>query len=1188
MKSLPKKKAQKKTKAPTKTQRPLRGLESAKEALHHQEERYRELVESATDIIYRADPRGCFTYANPMALRVMGYSEQELIGKRYLDLIPPEFKAEAERFYKLQVVQGTPNTYYEFPVQTKTGEVLWLGQNVQLLKQDGRIIGVQAVARDITKQRMAEEERDQFFSLSLDLLCLTGFDGYFKRVNAAWKKTLGWGSSELLSKPFLDFVHPDDREKTEHQFRRALEGGHVIGFATRFRCADGSFRWTEWSATADRKRHLIYADGRDTTERTQIEAAIKESESRYRILADNATDLISRQTPEGIYLYVSPSCKQLLGYGQEEMVGHSAYDFFHPDDRVKAQIAQHQKKELPEVYTLVYRIRRKNDGYLWVESTSKAVADPSTRTVTEVTTVARNITLRKAAEQSLAESEQRLAQIIETVRDGITLSDETGYFEVFNSAMEQLTGYSMADANASGDFSKALYPDEDRRQQALDGLKVLLEEGRSSEVETIITTKAGRQLTLLVTTALTEFKGRRMFLSAYRDITERKKAEEELRRAKEAAEEATRAKSEFLAVMSHEIRTPMNSVVGMTDILLQTQLTEEQRDFVDTIRVGGEALLTVINDILDFSKIESGKIEFEERPFEIRTCIEEVLDLLSQKALQKGLDLIYWIDPSVPPYVVGDIFRVRQILLNLVSNAIKFTDKGEVFVSVGVSWKLGDRLALKFSVKDTGIGIPPEKADRLFKAFSQVDSSTTRRYGGSGLGLAISLRLTELMGGNIWVESEPKKGSTFHFTIKASTPPNDMMLPKVFLRSKVPELNGKRVLVVDDNETNLRILRTYFENWGLIVRTTTSPLEALEWTRKGDPFDLAVIDMMMPEMDGLQFGKQLRMLRSREALSLILCSSAGHTAAELNSDGIFSAIISKPIKHDVAFDAILAAITGAREAPIRMQPKAGKEPIHHIPLSILVAEDNPVNQKLILRVLEGLQYSADVAADGTEVLSAVGKTRYNLIFMDVHMPEMDGLEASRRIVNSTKHNERPVIVAVTADALQGDREKCIEAGMDDYISKPIRIADIQRILEKWGSIASQRIVPQPKASTQTEPKPLEESMLERMQQLGLETDFPFMIELIDTYAFSFEKQFGLLVGACSAKDAHNIHMAAHSMKGASLNIGATEFGAVCKKIEELASHGEFEKVGTMLPTLKEEKRRLLDALQTVKEKLRHL
>jgi PAS domain S-box-containing protein len=1312
VKSHSKKKAGQKKNVPAELRRAPSDSASSLDTLRDQEERYRELVEGAADIIYRADHRGCFTYANSIAIRLMGYSEKELIGRRYLDLILPEFRAEAKRFYKLQVIRETPNTYYEFPVQSKSGSVIWLGQNVQLLKRDGQVTGVQAVARDITRQRLAEEERDRFFSLSLDLLCITGFDGFFKRVNAAWKRVLGLDDSQLTTSPFLDFVHPDDRSATAGEFMKVVQGGEVVGFVTRFRRVDNSYRWIEWTANADNARQIIYAAGRDITERRQTEEilreseerfrtllegastgvilcsrdgritlanksteklfgytqeellrlkvedlipqrfhsrhllhragffdnpgswgmatglevfalrkdgseftadialtyiknkelvvmamvtditerrraeeAVRESETRYRILAENATDIISRLSPEGIYLYVSPACRYLLGYSQQEMVGRSALNFFHPDDRIKMQIAQHRNNDLSEAFNSMYRLLCKDGSYVWVESTSKTVVDQSTGQTKEIITVSRNITLRKAAEQSLAESEQRLAQIIETVQEGITLSDEKGQFEIFNSAMEQLTGYTMSEANASGDFSMVLYPDEDRRQHALKGLKTLLENGPHSDLETTITSKKGAELTLLVTTTLVEFRGRKLFLTVYRDITERKKAEEALKSAKEAAEEATRAKSEFLAMMSHEIRTPMNSVIGVTDLLLQTTLNPEQREFVETIRVGGESLLTVINDILDFSKIESGKIEFEERPLELKTCIEEVLDLLSHKAIEKGVDLIYWIDHSVPPYIVGDALRLRQILINLVSNAIKFTDHGEVFVSTSLSWKLGDELALKFSVRDTGIGISADKLDRLFKAFSQVDSSTTRRYGGTGLGLVISQRLAELMGGNIWAESELGKGSTFSFTINSSTPPANMVLPKFYLRGKVPELNGKRVLIVDDNETNLMILRMHCENWGMTPRTSASSRKALEWVRKGDPFDVAIIDMMIPEMDGLQLAKELRAIRSRESLPLILCSSAGQSATEYDPDNLFSAILVKPIKQDQIFEAVTAVVTGTNRAKARAKPTPSTMSTEHLPLSLLVAEDNPVNQKLLVRVLQQLGYSADLAADGAEVLRALKKKRYDLIFMDVHMPEMDGLEATRTIVNSRRREERPIIIAVTADALQGDREKCIEAGMDDYITKPIRMADIQGVIERWGKATAEPAKKSVKADPTAGLGLLEQAMLERMQQLGLETDLAFMIELIATYAPSFEKQFELLTKATSEKDAHNLHQAAHSLKGAGLNIGALEFGELCRKIEDLASGNDFESVESMIAALKQEKARLLDALQVVKIKL---
>jgi CheY-like chemotaxis protein len=407
----------------------------------------------------------------------------------------------------------------------------------------------------------------------------------------------------------------------------------------------------------------------------------------------------------------------------------------------------------------------------------------------------------------------------------------------------------------------------------------------------------------------------------------------------------------------------------------------------------------------------------------------------------------------------------------------------------------------------------------------------------------------------------------------------------VYLRSKVPELNGKRVLVVDDNETNLMILRMYCENWGMMPRTSVSPQKALEWVRKGDPFDVAIIDMMIPEMDGQQLGEALRALRTRESLPLILCSSSGQLTGMSGSDSLFSAVLTKPIKQDQIFETVMTAVAGTSQTFKKIQPVAKTPAAELIPLSLLVAEDNPVNQKLLVRVLQQLGYSADIAANGLEVLKAVEKTRYNLIFMDVHMPEMDGLEATRRIVNASKRPERPIIIAVTADALHGDREKCIEAGMDDYITKPIRIADIQKVLERWGKTPDVELMSTSKTLVPAKLGPLEQAMLKRMRQLGLETDFAFMIELIDTYAPSFEKQFNLLVEACSTKDAHNLHQAVHSLKGAGLNIGAAEFGALCKKIEERTFEGDFESVEGMITTLTEEKQRLLQALQVVKARL---
>ncbi len=670
-------------------------------------------------------------------------------------------------------------------------------------------------------------------------------------------------------------------------------------------------------------------------------------------------------------------------------------------------------------------------------------------------------------------------------------------------------------------------------------------------------------------------------LRAKRLQDELSRANRDLMAARVAAEGATRAKAEFLATMSHEIRTPMNGVIAMSGLLMETPLNHEQQGYVETIYSSSEALLTIINDILDFSKAESGKLELEHCPFDLRICLEESLDLLATKAAEKKLDLAYQMDDGIPAQILGDVTRLRQVLVNLLGNGLKFTEQGEVVAHVKIlsapesSGGAAGRWHLQFSVRDTGIGIPVDRLARLFKPFAQADASTARYYGGTGLGLAISKRLVELMNGKMWVESVPGKGSAFHFTLRFQAAPQTARSP---LEDAQPQLAGLRLLIVDDNPTNRRILTRQTSKWGMVPRDTPDAQQALEWLRSGEKFDLAILDMQMPGMDGLTLASEIRKLPGAAKMTLILLTSVGVNAEHpAFAPAALASCLTKPIKPSQLHEVLVGVISGAKPAPKKTPPAAKLDPAlaRRLPLRVLLCDDNAINQKVAFRLLQQMGYRADLAASGVEALAALDRQPYDLIFMDVMMPQMDGLEATRIIrqrqqdpLKFPNYQRRIVIVAMTAAAMKGDREECLAAGMDDYLAKPVRPEDIRAIVERWGPTVATAgptvpaAVPPPAAQPPAEVAPAAAAEPEPPVDMARLNDFTdgnaeSLRELVTLYLEQTNKQIEELGAAVQNGQAQEVRRLAHSCAGASATCGMVKIVPLLRELERLGQENRL-------------------------------
>jgi PAS domain S-box-containing protein len=929
------------------------------------------------------------------------------------------------------------------------------------------------------------------------------------------------------------------------------------------------------------------------SERARAEAALRKSEESYRDLFDNAQDPIYVHDFNGTFISANRAAEKLGGYKRDEIVGKNIVEFMAPEyvERILANL--NKKLDGKGLTTYEIEVRAKDGRSVPVEVSTRLIYEKGTAVA--VQGMARDITERKRAEAErciISEIMQgivttsNLDELLKLTHNSIRklLSAENFFVTIYDLSTSLMKfefwadKFDMAPAPSPLGTGFSGYVFRTGQPMLLDRERTD-EFVRRGEVEKTGTYSASwlgvplrtpsGMIGVMVVQNYEEanaYSQRDLeFLSAVGNqiamAIERKRSERELEQARDTALESARLKSEFLANMSHEIRTPMNGVIGMTGLLLDTNLNEEQRDFAETIRSSGDSLLTIINDILDFSKVEAGKLQFETLDFDLVNAVEGAVELLAERARNKKIELASLIHSDVTKELRGDPGRLRQVLTNLLGNAVKFTERGEVIVQAEKESETDSDIVIRFTVSDTGIGIDEAAQQRLFQAFTQADGSTTRKYGGTGLGLAISKQLVELMGGEIGVISEPGKGSTFWFTARLAKQPDQPAAPI----PSMPSLNQLRVLIVDDNATNRKILSHQLSSWGMIHQESDSGALALEMlgsaAARGESYDLAILDLTMPIMDGLELARSIKSEPLIASTRLVMLTSQG-----LRGDGTtareagIAAYLTKPIRQSQLFDCLTNVVSQATVEPGReslnkpavlVTRHALKEKTMTTPHKlILLAEDNIVNQKVGVRQLQKLGYRADAVANGREAVEALKRIPYDVVLMDCQMPEMDGYEATaqiRRLEGQTKHT---IIVAMTANALQGDREKCLAVGMDDYISKPVRSEELAQVLQRAFAASTNDKDPVSCVAEEVSP-PVDLARLH--DAMGDE-----LCDILDLFLGQMSENLEKLTAAIEAGNAGDVDLIAHTCAGASANCGMVAVVEPLRDLERMGRENQLE------------------------------
>ena len=1185
-------------------------LRAAEEALRVSEERYREIVEGTDNLVTEVDPEGRFTYVNEAALKVFGLKPEECLGRMAFDFIHEDDRERTLQHFGQWLQEKKSSVAFENRQVSRSGEVKDMLWTINFVYDDqGNVASMKSIARDITDRKKAEEalKKSEDYLASIFRAVPTGITVHegrvFTMLNERFTEITGFARKELLGRTtrILYFSEEEYQEAGQRIFEQIQEHGYASN-EVRLRHKSGreiQVLITSAALSYNQDVQTVIHSILDITElvktRKELERyqehleelveqrteELQESEEKYRTILESMEEGYYEVDLAGSLTFVNDSFCRIWGYPRHELIGMNNRDYCTPDESKRMfnifnRIYQTGQPERAVDYEII-----KKDGQKRIAETSASLRLDHAGQPIGFRGVVRDITDREETEKALRESEVFLKSVIESSPDCIKVLNDQGYLTYMSPG-----GQTLLEIDNVNQFIGAHYLDFWQGTEYFEPMSQTLTaalSGKPGKAEGFLPTPKGtpRWWSISFTPIINQQDGPKDLLIVSRDVTAIKEAEQRSLAAKEAAESANQAKSEFLANMSHEIRTPMNAVVGMSELLLTTELTRKQKNYAGAISDAATALLAVLDDILDISKIQSGKLNLENVPFDLREVVEQVGQILAVRAQGKDLEVLVRYPINLPSKYIGDPTRIRQVLMNLAGNAVKFTEKGYVLLEVSLEDKENDQCGLYFSVSDTGIGISPEQLEFIFEEFSQADESTTRRYGGTGLGLTISKKLVEMMGGSIGAESTLGQGSVFSFNLLL--PCSDEPEPEIALDM---DLSSVRVLVVDDNERNREIALEYLQLRSVpseAVDSAEKALECLRQTKREDrPFNMAILDLHMPGMNGDELALAIKSDPEIKETVLILLSSfrpLEELAPEIRA--CFAGGLSKPIKVSLFFETLVEAWNSHLNGGLKLAtPPAAPQPsFQHLGFEarILLVEDSPMNQQVATEILKRFGCQVDAAGNGLEAIERFESEEYDLIFMDIQMPVMDGFEAARTIREKEGDKKHIPIVAMTALAMQGDREKCLAAGMDEYIAKPIRSAVVKEVLLKI--LAPGRTQAIKDVQGMIEPRPEEDMVLNPQNLLDISgRDLDIIEALIKEFQRDAPIYLEELKAAFEGEDQDQIYKKSHRLQGLAANAGGERVRAILMDIENKTRQGQFIPDIIDLSSLESEMKELHQAL----------